>query len=246
MLSLHGNRYETTIFTIISAIMKLSRVSDIPQCNRLWRGLEGVVLPDQFWRNFPECTVSFCVRVAKMENAKALLLAFRKKIRLKKLDIKSEKAVETLFNEIDVDRNGIISIDELKAAIDKYQIRDRKALVAELENLLESGDIDRERFSLAVKKLRFETREAGELEARVFNLGLYEVQVAAEPTEINVGGQDGVRMAVCLPMSKFDFESGEFEGFIRAIKEICSVEDSAVLIEKVEDKPNDFLGGGIK
>jgi hypothetical protein len=47
--SLEGNRYETTIFCIISGIIKLSKVTEVPTDRRLYRGLGGVVLPETFW-----------------------------------------------------------------------------------------------------------------------------------------------------------------------------------------------------
>ena len=46
---LEGNRYETTIFCIISGIIKLSRLTEVPADRRLYRGLGGIVLPDAFW-----------------------------------------------------------------------------------------------------------------------------------------------------------------------------------------------------
>ena len=47
--SLEGNRYETTIFCIISGIVKLSRLTEVPEDRRLYRGLGGMLLPDSFW-----------------------------------------------------------------------------------------------------------------------------------------------------------------------------------------------------
>ena len=47
-LSLDGNKYETTIFCITSGIVKLSRFSVIPPNRRLFRGLGGMILPEQF------------------------------------------------------------------------------------------------------------------------------------------------------------------------------------------------------
>jgi NLR family CARD domain-containing protein 3 len=46
---LEGNRYETTIFCIISGIIKLARLTEVPVDRRLYRGLGGMVLPDAFW-----------------------------------------------------------------------------------------------------------------------------------------------------------------------------------------------------
>jgi hypothetical protein len=46
---LEGNRYETTIFCIISGIIKLSKLTKVPVDRRLYRGLQGMVLPDAFW-----------------------------------------------------------------------------------------------------------------------------------------------------------------------------------------------------
>ena len=59
-----GNKYETTIFVIASGITKLSKVSDIPPKRTLWRGLGGMVLPEQFWRNMIECVISVKVKTA--------------------------------------------------------------------------------------------------------------------------------------------------------------------------------------
>jgi hypothetical protein len=47
-LLLNGNKYETTIFCITSGIVKLSRISQIPPNRRLFRGLGGMILPEQF------------------------------------------------------------------------------------------------------------------------------------------------------------------------------------------------------
>ena len=48
---LNGNRYETTIFVIVSGISKLSRTTPIPTGRRLYRGLSGMLLPEAFWRD---------------------------------------------------------------------------------------------------------------------------------------------------------------------------------------------------
>jgi hypothetical protein len=55
------NRYETTIFTISSAITKISKVTSVPPNCMLYRGLGGMILPRQFWERYPECQVSFVV-----------------------------------------------------------------------------------------------------------------------------------------------------------------------------------------
>jgi hypothetical protein len=65
---LEGNKYETTIFTLASAVTKLSRVTSVPQNRRLWRGLGGMILPEQFWRNFPECFVTLHVTAESVAN----------------------------------------------------------------------------------------------------------------------------------------------------------------------------------
>ena len=49
--SLDGNRYETTLFVIISGVSKLSRVTAVPPNRLLYRGLGGMLLPDQFWKD---------------------------------------------------------------------------------------------------------------------------------------------------------------------------------------------------
>ena len=53
------NKYETTIFVITSAVMKICKVTPIPPGRRLWRGLGGILLPEQFWDNFSQCIVTF-------------------------------------------------------------------------------------------------------------------------------------------------------------------------------------------
>jgi hypothetical protein len=50
-------RYETTIFTIASGITKLSKISEIPPGRLLYRGLGGMMLPEQFWREMGGCAV---------------------------------------------------------------------------------------------------------------------------------------------------------------------------------------------
>ena len=47
--SLEGNNYETTIFCIISGIAKLSKSTALPPDRRVYRGLGGMILPEQFW-----------------------------------------------------------------------------------------------------------------------------------------------------------------------------------------------------
>jgi hypothetical protein len=47
--SLQGNRYETTIFCIISAISKLSKTNNIPHDRRVFRGLGEKILLEKFW-----------------------------------------------------------------------------------------------------------------------------------------------------------------------------------------------------
>ena len=47
--TLEGNQYETTIFCIISGIIKLSRLTKVPENRRLYRGLSGMLLPEAFW-----------------------------------------------------------------------------------------------------------------------------------------------------------------------------------------------------
>ena len=47
--SLQGNCYETTIFCIISAVAKLSKTTAIPPNRRVFRGLGGMILPEEFW-----------------------------------------------------------------------------------------------------------------------------------------------------------------------------------------------------
>ena len=48
--TLQGNRYETTIFCIMSAVIKLSKETEIPDDRRVFRGLGGMILPAVFWR----------------------------------------------------------------------------------------------------------------------------------------------------------------------------------------------------
>ena len=74
-------RYETTIFTIASAITKLSRVTGVPENRRLWRGLGGMILPEQFWRRFAECYAAFRVEAAEPEPTRAAVEAVRKAVR---------------------------------------------------------------------------------------------------------------------------------------------------------------------
>jgi hypothetical protein len=46
-----SNRFESTIFAIISGIAKLSRHTQVPSNRRLYRGLAGVKPPPEFWGN---------------------------------------------------------------------------------------------------------------------------------------------------------------------------------------------------
>ena len=49
LAALGGNKYETTIFCIISGISKLSKASKIPHDRRVFRGLGSMIVPDEFW-----------------------------------------------------------------------------------------------------------------------------------------------------------------------------------------------------
>ena len=62
--ALEGNKFETTIFTIASGIAKLSKVSGIPHNRLLFRGLGGMILPEQFWKEMVECVVTMLVITA--------------------------------------------------------------------------------------------------------------------------------------------------------------------------------------
>jgi len=48
--NLKGNRYITTIHTIASGIVKLSRVAELPENRKVYRGLGGMILPEKFWK----------------------------------------------------------------------------------------------------------------------------------------------------------------------------------------------------
>ena len=74
------NKYETTIFVLTSAIVKLSKVTDIPPNRRLWRGLDGMILPDQFWRYVPESIITFHVKVSWIDPYQKALEAHCKDI----------------------------------------------------------------------------------------------------------------------------------------------------------------------
>ena len=75
-----GNRYETTIFTITSAITKVSKVSDLPTDRLLFRGLGGMVLPRQFWDTYDECIVTVLIYSLQGEEVSSVLEAVRKMI----------------------------------------------------------------------------------------------------------------------------------------------------------------------
>jgi hypothetical protein len=47
---LNGNRYTTTIHAVVSAIIKLSKVWQLPPSRKVYRGLSGMVLPKAFWK----------------------------------------------------------------------------------------------------------------------------------------------------------------------------------------------------
>jgi len=61
------NKYETTIFCIASGVTKLSKVTPIPLNRKLYRGLGGMILPDQFWKRLSECQVSIVLDCASRE-----------------------------------------------------------------------------------------------------------------------------------------------------------------------------------
>eukprot|EP01036_Dinobryon_divergens_P039036 gene39036-51352_t len=48
--SLQGNRYTTTIHSIVSGIIKLSQIAELPLSRKVYRGLGGMLLPEKFWK----------------------------------------------------------------------------------------------------------------------------------------------------------------------------------------------------
>mmetsp|Transcript_52922 Transcript_52922/g.139376 ORF Transcript_52922/g.139376 Transcript_52922/m.139376 type:complete len:1187 (+) Transcript_52922:93-3653(+) len=72
------NKYETTIFCITSGITKLAKISDVPQNRKLYRGLGGMVLPDQFWKSFVECQIVFKFKASKTIDVKEAVEALKK------------------------------------------------------------------------------------------------------------------------------------------------------------------------
>ena len=48
--SLKGNRYTTTIHAIVSGIIKLSQIAELPESRKVYRGLGGMILPEKFWK----------------------------------------------------------------------------------------------------------------------------------------------------------------------------------------------------
>ena len=73
-----ANKYETTIFVIASGIVKLSKVTDVPADRRLYRGLGGMVLPDQFWRSSEECQVTLAIRDSQARGGGAVAALLRR------------------------------------------------------------------------------------------------------------------------------------------------------------------------
>mmetsp|Transcript_4272 Transcript_4272/g.12216 ORF Transcript_4272/g.12216 Transcript_4272/m.12216 type:complete len:1420 (+) Transcript_4272:1297-5556(+) len=67
------NRYETTIFAIASAVTKISKVTKIPADRKLYRGLGGMLLPEQFWRKIPECLLKISLKAPSTEGAELAL-----------------------------------------------------------------------------------------------------------------------------------------------------------------------------
>jgi NLR family CARD domain-containing protein 3 len=49
--NLSGNRYTTTIHVLVSAVLKLSQTTKVPQGRRVYRGLGGMVLDDKWFRS---------------------------------------------------------------------------------------------------------------------------------------------------------------------------------------------------
>jgi hypothetical protein len=49
ILDLKGNKYETTLFCMTSGILKISRKTEVLPNRHLWRGLGGMILPENFW-----------------------------------------------------------------------------------------------------------------------------------------------------------------------------------------------------
>mmetsp|Transcript_28961 Transcript_28961/g.69542 ORF Transcript_28961/g.69542 Transcript_28961/m.69542 type:complete len:1427 (-) Transcript_28961:999-5279(-) len=47
--ALKGNRYTTTIHAVVSGLLKLQAVTVVPSGHKVYRGMSGMRLPDQFW-----------------------------------------------------------------------------------------------------------------------------------------------------------------------------------------------------
>ena len=79
---LMGNKYETTIFVIASGITKLSKVTAVPPHRLLYRGLGGMLLPDQFWRNFAQCQAVLVARACSLQQAETTARALNALVRM--------------------------------------------------------------------------------------------------------------------------------------------------------------------
>ena len=82
---------------------KLARITGIPKDRRLWRGLGGMVLPDQFWRGFPECYPTLRIVLtdsAKRHHGDAVLRDARRAVRERFIARQEMKLYKGLEEEV--------------------------------------------------------------------------------------------------------------------------------------------------
>ena len=235
--ALAGNKFETTIFAIASGITKLSKVTGIPKGRRLFRGLGGMVLPDHFWRSFPECVVKFHV-VADNLKIEAIKDALDAKVEEHDSLKGKDRALPTRMlrlpvagwsNPVPIQRSGP---SEMGSCPDQLapDAGGRAAACDSDSALIEPASEEGQITGLV--------RHAADAAAKGESDCLLRVV-----TESRVVG-DLVRMTVALPFSKFDFTDARQTLFKDAVRKLCEGQGK-VVVDEVADKPVDFKGGGV-
>ena len=186
------NRYETTIFAIASGITKLSKVTKVPVDRRLYRGLGGMVLPKQFWKDYLECHVSFTLTIGQGEEAGGVMTKLKDSIYRS-----AGSGTDAYEKNIDYLRLGL--------PVEKADVQEETAQAAGLIEIAtkgvrvvrearQDGDVMRMSVALPVSKDAFEKWFKGPFEEAVRALcgGRGEVrieEVADKPEDFRGGGE---------------------------------------------------------
>jgi hypothetical protein len=231
--ALGGNKFETTIFAITSGVTKLSKITGIPADRRLYRGLGGMVLPEHFWRAFPECLVTFHATANDLDGIKNDLDGIKAALGSKVEEHDTLKGKNCALKT---------KMLRLEGWTNLYALPSNSSGPSDIGAGPGQTAADVGGESTACDK---EGQPSGEgrqqkADATVPSHMDGLVRVVAENRVVG----DSVCMTVALPFSKYDFTDEMQLKFTKAVTAICG-ERVQVVVKEVADKPKDFKGGGV-